>query len=269
MKLLIAIIIANMLCTFTAFAGDKVICEIKSDQPIIIDGNWIYPENSQYTVAMTDSSITVNGYVYLYPEDENLQKYEPPSKENDFFDWVVRAPADSAQHVIESGGCIEEARQVMVEIYNQYAGGDTFSYVMREGDFILTYHEKKIFIVIPSKPRAVEIMDYRDRVVVKLYEELCNFLESGNLILRGTNIKLYFSSDDHYSIRGPRSSYIYAFPPSKAQLVIREIQVIPEYAEAFYRGGVTFYKPITILNEYWLKSTVIEDIVSPKPLSVQ
>jgi len=265
MKLLIALIILNMLCTFPVFSGDKITCEIISKQPIIIDGNWIYPDNGQYNVAMTDSNITVNGYVYLYPEDQSLYKYVHPSKKENFLDWVIRVPSDSAQSIINGGGTAEDARLIMESFFDQFADGDTFIYEKKEGLFKLTYKGRTTYVEIPASSLE-EKTPYRERAVIRLFEELCLYLKEQYLIVRGTNYKDPNVSRDELIIKGPRSSYVYKFPNSIADDIIDEIATISDKAEIYFINNYKMYKSVAIMEKYKLNPAAVEDLMSPKPL---
>ncbi|UCF04227.1 MAG: hypothetical protein JSV33_09765 [bacterium] len=67
-------------------AGEVVVRRIESEQPMIIDGNWIYPENGAYTVVMTDTNLTVNGYEYVHPEVVDSSMYREYTREENFIE---------------------------------------------------------------------------------------------------------------------------------------------------------------------------------------
>jgi hypothetical protein len=257
MKSCFTALLVITLLTGSIVAGERVERFIESDLPIIIDGNWIYPENGGYTIVMTDSFLTVNGFEYVHPEDRSAYKYEPPSKEKSFLDWIIRTTLEQAHQIVDSGGSPEEAREYMDSVFTYYADGDTFGVSSDEyGNFELFHSNSRssIIVPVPQHPRRNEpAPTYRQRVVEIRFNELCNYMERGYLILRGTKTK-YFNS----SFR--------AFRPEDVSLIMKELKAVTKKAVKTTEGGKSRYRPMLIAGRYNLTPSEVEILVNPERL---
>lgn len=253
MKTIIISLLFVMILAVPAQAGETVTRIIESNLPMIIDGNWIHPEKGSYTIVMTDSNLTVNGYEYVHPEDKSLYRYEPPSKEKDFLDWIVRTTLEHAHQLVDSGGSPEDARRYMESTYAQYADGDTFRYSVDENGHFALFHRDfslPVKVPVPDYPRSREPMpSYRERAVESRFNELCYHMENGYLIMRGT-----------------RDSNFRAFPPSEIELIERELKNVPVKAKTHSVEGETRFLHLVIAEKYKLSPSEVRLLVDPQKL---
>lgn len=183
MKTICLLFLLVILCTVTAHADDPVIKVMEGKVPIIIDGNWIYPP---FTLVLTDDNITVNGFEYERRKEEKEVWKDPPDKEKDFFDWLVRTSLEEGWAVFDSGGTFEEAKKAMEKVIYEYTDGDTLKVLYSEGGFELRYYkvEKPLFISVPRMPRE-QAVSCRKGVLESRFKILIKFIESDYLVIKG------------------------------------------------------------------------------------
>jgi len=253
MKTSIISLLFFLILAVPARAGETVTRIIESDVPMIIDGNWIYPEKGSYTIVMTDSNLTVNGYEYVHPEDKSLYRYEPPLKEKDFLGWIVMTTLEQAHQIVNSGGSPDDARKYMENTYAQYADGDTFRYSVDEnGHFALFYRDLPlpVKVPVPDHPQRREPMpSYRERTVESRFNELCHYLENGYLIMKGT-----------------RDGSFWAFPPAEIELIEGELKNVPVKAKTHSVEGETRFLHLVIAEKYKLPPSAVRLLVDPQKL---
>ncbi len=136
-----------------------------------------------YTITLDGTRILVQGQVYVPVEKPSILMPEP-DREKDIFDWAIRAPAQSAQALIDSGGTIEEARQLMAEFYQQFVVNDTFSAIFMDDGYRLIYRGMEIYVPVPCQKREPK-PDYLENTLMTVYKDLCCHLQTGDLILKG------------------------------------------------------------------------------------
>jgi hypothetical protein len=183
MKVIALLCAVALLAPAISHAGEPVVKVMDGNAPIIIDGNWIYPP---FTLVLTDSNITVNGYQYERPKVEKKVWTEPPDREKDFYDWLVRTSLDSAHAVIDSGGTFEEAEAVMKRMIFRYADDDTLKVVYGDGAFNLYYHKHTVahFVAVPSGPKPPPV-PYREGYLEGRFRVLVTEIGLNFLIIRG------------------------------------------------------------------------------------
>ena len=176
-----------------AHADEPVVKVMYGEAPIIIDGNWIYPP---FTLVLTDSNITVNGYQYERPKVKKEVWTEPPDKEKDFYDWLVRTSIDSGWAAIDSGGTFEDAEAVMKRIIFRYADDDTLKVVYGNGAFKLEFYKNKypLFVTVPSGPRP-PVVSYREGYLEGRMRVLIREIELGYLTIKGIGYGMAISPE--------------------------------------------------------------------------
>lgn len=253
MRTCIASLLFVLILAAPVLSGETVTRIIESDTPIVIDGNWIYPEKGIYKIVMTDNNLTVNGYEYVHPEDLSLYRQEPPSKEKGFLDWIVRTTVEHAQQIVNSGGSPEDARKYMEDTYAEYADGETFRYSVDEnGHFELYYRDLPlpVKVPVPEHPiRGEPKPSYRQRVVEPRFKELCYHLENGYLIMRGT-----------------RDSIFRAFSPAEVEIIEEELKKAPKNVKTKQIDGESVYLPLVIAEKYKLSPSEVRLLVDPQKL---
>jgi hypothetical protein len=193
MRTLFLFCVVVLVALVLAHADEPVVKVMDGEAPIIIDGNWIYPP---FTLVLTDSNITVNGYQYERPKVEKKIWTEPPDREKDFYDWLVRTSLDSAWAVIDSGGTFEDAEAVMKRIIFRYADDDTLKVVYGDGAFNFYYYKHTVphFVVVPSKPKPPAV-SYREGYLEGRLKVLIREIELGYLTIRGIGYGMAISPE--------------------------------------------------------------------------
>ncbi len=237
-----------------AHASEVVIKVVNSGVPIIIDGNWIYPKNGSYEIVMTDSNLTVNGYEYVHPAKKTIHKYEPPSREKGFMDWIIRTTSERAQNMVDSGATAEDVKKFMQSRYDQYADGDTFWYSFDNyGNFRLFcgYPPMEVIVPVPSHPRnkAEPIPPYRERVLEGCFKGLCSFLENGYLVMINT-----------------AKNSLRAFAPREVDVILKELKEVPQKAIVSMVDGEPRYHSMVIADRYKLTPLEVRLLVNPQKL---
>lgn len=198
------------------FGGERVTKVIESDIPIIIDGNWIYPEDGKFTLVLTDSVLTVNGCEYVHPP-KKIEKHEV-SKEKNFSEWLIVTAVEQGQEVIDNGGSVEEAFIAMREYFKKHLqGNDSIQCTWGKEHVGFTLVEEnvpgKTLVAVPQVSTKV-IMEnkatWRERAVESECRRLITVLKSGRLLFKNTY--------DNYG-RG--------FDPKEAIPAIKKIQEEP------------------------------------------
>ena len=243
----VVLMLSLLLLPETVFSGETVTKVIESDVPMIIDGHWLH---SPYTVVLTDSTITVNGYLYERPKEKE-KPMPKPDRKKEFLDWLIRTAVDSAQAVIDSGGKFEEARQVMLDMFSKYADGDTLIVKSGKGKFSgafdLKYYKIKypIGVMVPLKPSYLPKPSYREGWLEPQFKELCRHLEQGFLVVTGRK-------------------YRYSFQPCDVPKAITEFKKLRElkYAKSELKRDRVYMKLGN--SKIWLMKEVVEDIMNPK-----
>jgi len=250
MKCYLVLTLAILQLASPAVAEDRVTRFIESDVPLIIDGNWLYPENGGYTLVMTDEYLTINGYEYVHPEDKSFRQIEPPSREKDFVDWVIRTTADRAQQIVDKGGSRDDARAYMESTFEKHVGEQGFRYeIDKRGLFTIYYSGSSlpVYVAVPSRPRR-EPPPYRERIIKPLFTMLRYYLERGYLVMLGTN--------------GTRK----VFAPEDADGINKELRNVQKRAEVSVCAGEKHYLPITLEGRYTLLPSEVELLVNPRKL---
>ena len=221
---------------------------IESTVPVIIDGNWLYPEDGKYTIIMTDSNLTVNGYEYVHPEDKSKSKLIPPTKEEKYFEWIIYTTVEHAYELIDSGRTSDEVKRYMKKMFDQYSDGKGFWYSYDDyGNFKVYGAENSAVIVrIPSRPREKKTISYRDRVVEMRFKELCYYLQNGYLIMRGS-----------------RSSDFRVFPPNEIKDIMVELKNIQKEMKLQSNDNVMNYPTIIVAKKYKLSRSEVKVLIHP------
>ncbi|MFH0778669.1 MAG: hypothetical protein V2A71_08570, partial [Candidatus Eisenbacteria bacterium] len=153
MKISTLILMLLCLCSLAAPALADETVNIKSSAPfILVHGQYVYPVDSVYTMTLTDTSVLVQGKVYEPPEEPFVPPPKP-DRERDFFDWVIRTPAQSAMALIEAGGTCEQSRQLMADFYRQFPESDTFSVKFSGQTYVVTYRGNEWLVSVPCRKR--------------------------------------------------------------------------------------------------------------------
>jgi len=158
--------------------------DVKSSAPfIVIKGRFVYPENDIYTVMLTDSTICVNGVVYIRTP-KPVVPLPKPDRNKDFFDWIIRYPADSARAIIEDGGTKEEAKRFIDDFYATFADSETLNVDFEKGFYRITYKGEETGFGLPRQKREPKV-DYWENWLYPSYQTLCRDLERGSIIIKG------------------------------------------------------------------------------------
>lgn len=192
MKIIVFLFIITI-APLPVFAGETVTKVVESDVPIIIDGNWIYPEDGKYTLVLTDSFVTINGYEYVHPpkkwtRDENA---EPPSEVDIFCSHLVQDARNMGQKIIDEGGDPEEARMIMEEFLIEHSVNtplESYKCVGKKGhyNFVVICGGNKLGISVPRIPwneQDSTITTYREKIEGN-FKNLASSLEHGGLLYR-------------------------------------------------------------------------------------
>jgi hypothetical protein len=147
MKAPIAIFACAWFAAAPSLAAETV--NIKSSTPfVVVDGRFIYPRDGIYEVTLMEDSVLLQGKVYL-PAERPAVPTPRPNRERDFFGWAIQTPSDSAQALIDAGGTVEAARQLMADFYRQFAKSDTFSVSLKDDCFRLVYQGVESYVSVP------------------------------------------------------------------------------------------------------------------------
>jgi len=212
MKKLIAVLTV-LLISLPVFGGERVTKIIESDIPIIIDGNWVYPEDGKFTLVLTDSVLTVNGYEYVHPP-KKIKKHVV-SKEKNFSEWLIVTAVEKGQEVVDNGGSVEEAFIAMREYFKKHLeGNDSIQCTWGKEHVGFTIVEEnvpgKTLVAVPQVSTEVIMKGratWREKAVESEAKNLITVYSTGRLLLRNT-----------------RKSYSRGYDPEKAIPVIRKIQ---------------------------------------------
>jgi hypothetical protein len=246
--------IVSMLLSMTiqAVASDRVETFVECDQPVIIDGNWLYSENGGHLIVVTDDYLTVDGYEYVHPEDTTLYQYVPPDKEKDFLDWICRTTISGAKEILIEGGSYKEVHNYMEQRFAEYVEDGVFWYEFDEKRGFSLYHKDSrlpLWVSVPTKAILEKRRTYRERVIDSRYRELLYFLEHGYLVMRGT-----------------RNASVWKFPPNEATMIRSELKGVSSRAVLTNEGGKSKYQPLLVGGKYKLTPTDVDLLVNPRPL---
>lgn len=192
MKKLIAVLTV-LLISLPVSGGERVTKVIESDIPIIIDGNWVYPENGKHTLVLTDSVLTVNGYEYVHPP-KKIEKHEV-SKERNFSEWLILTAVQQGQAVIDNGGSVENAFVTMRDYFDKHLEGNDSIYY-EEGKYHKGFAIKgsgievpRIIVPVPRVSTEEKERDrptWREKAVEGECKTLVTVLKSGRLLFKNT-----------------------------------------------------------------------------------
>lgn len=253
MKICFVIVLALFLFAGPAAPGNRVERFVKSDMPLILDGNWLKPENGGYTIVMTDEYMTVNGYEYVREEAKPSDVLAIPSREKDFLGWIAKTAVKQAEQVMMEGGNKKDAYEHMKQVFVEHADGKQFWFeTNKHRDFVL--HHKNypgpLIVGVPPRPRPeCEKPTYRERVIEGRFKHLVSSLERGCLVMRGTGSPVYW-----------------AFPQEEAEQIERELKTIGTKAQKTKINGVIQYQPTTIGGRYLLSHADIDVLMNPRDL---
>ena len=241
-RMSVVLIIVFCVISSPVLSGETVTKILESSVPMVISGNWIY---SPFTIVLTDTNITVNGYQYERPKKPEI-KYEPEKLDpaDDFVCWLVVNACDRAQTLINKGGTFEEAEKIMKDMILQYADDDTLKVIYNDGAFDIKYYKDKIgtFVNVPKLP--IETISYREGWLEPRFRELVRLIELRFLVLKGVGYGQTFA---------PRNqSYI--------------MPLLKKITERKY-NGIKAGEKITIKGEnreIRLSWSVIDDLLYPK-----
>ena len=193
MKTSIGILACAWFLAMPVLAAETV--NIKSSTPfVVVNGQFTYPQDSVYTITLTEKNVLLQGKVYL-PAEKPLMPMPKPNREKSFFDWAIRTPADSAQALIDAGGTVEAARQLMADFYRPFAKSDTFSVNLKDDCYRLVYRGVESYVSVPCKKREPK-PDYQENVLKPGFEDLCHYLRVGDLILKGEDYRQVISASE-------------------------------------------------------------------------
>jgi len=246
-KLLVVLTI--LLISMPVFGGERVTKIIESDIPIIIDGNWVYPEDGKFTLVLTDSVLTVNGYEYVHPPKK--MKKHVVSKEKNFSEWVITKAGEKAQKEIDAGRGEEAVQRVMDEFFKEHIGrrkSVTYEYDKKNKKFLVEEECDSVAISVylpylSTKEKMANRATWRERAVEGEAKSLISALNNNVLDFR--------SADENYS-RG--------FRPEEAIPAIRKIQNNPHKYRKAARGKSIFVNGIEFFP------TDIELLTNPRKL---
>ena len=246
MRLIVVILVLFLvLMPEFVFCGETVTRVIESDVPMILNGHWLY---SPFRVVLTDSTITVNGYLYEGPEEKE-EPVPEPTKEKEFLSWLLKTAMDSARAMIDTGKSYDEAVDMVEEFFSKYADGDTLKVEQGKGEyrgaFSIKYYKGSMPVIVnvPRYPR--ERISYREGWLEPQFKELCRRLENGFLVVTG-------------------KGYRYAFQPVNVPKVLEELKKLkdPQYAKERLKEGRVYIRSKNY--ETRLMRRVIEDLINPR-----
>jgi hypothetical protein len=185
-------VLTVLLISLPVFGGGRVTRVIESDIPIIIDGNWVYPEDGKFTLVLTDSVLTVNGYEYVHPPKK--MKKHVVSKEKNFFEWLIVTAVEKGQEVVDNGGSVEEAFIAMREYFKKHLqGNDSIQCTWGKEHVGFTLVEEnvpgKTLVAVPQVSTQVineSKATWRERAVESECRRLITVIKSGRLLFKNT-----------------------------------------------------------------------------------
>jgi len=178
------ILAAGLIASVQAHSHQTVTRQVRSEVPfIIVYGHFVYPEKGIYTATLTDSTVVVNGVIYVPPEKHDIPSPEP-DREKDFFDWAIRYPALGAQAIIDSGGTEKQARTFIDDFYAALADSAALCVRFNKGTYHLTWRGKEARFTSPRQ-RTERGPDYWENTLSHNFEDLCRQLKAGNLLIAG------------------------------------------------------------------------------------
>ncbi|MBD3424755.1 MAG: hypothetical protein GF417_09985 [Candidatus Latescibacteria bacterium] len=212
MKKVIAVLTV-LLISLPVVGGERVTKVIESDIPIIIDGNWVYPEDGKFTLVLTDSVLTVNGYEYVHPPKK--MKKHVVSKEKNFSEWVITKAGEKAQKEIDAGRGEETVQRVMDEFFKEHIGrrkSVTYKYDKKNKKFLVEEECDSVAISVylpylSTKEKMANRATWREKAVEGNAKNIITVYTTGRLLLRNT-----------------MKGYSRGYDPEKAIPVIRKIQ---------------------------------------------
>jgi len=243
MKTSMKICICLALLSIFAASGSTVTKKVTSKSPfIIIRGEYVYPRDGSFTITLSDTNIVVQNVIYSSVEKIVRKPLPKPDPQKDFLDWIIRAPANRAQALIEAGGKPEQSKKLMEEFYSQFQDSDTLKISLLNNTFKITYKGKEALVMIPSNKRE-QAIDYMENTLKPEYESLCRNLECGNIVIKGKGYQQNIMSKEI------------------STSLLQQLKDIPIRARVNIAGD---YNPITIKGRYSeirLIGSAISDIV--------
>jgi hypothetical protein len=194
MKRSIFLLICALLVTGQAFSHEVVTRQVQSDVPfIIVYGRFVYPEHGVYTVTLADSTVVVNGVIYVPPEKPDIPSPEPDRKKA-FLDWAVRYPALGARAIIEAGGTKEQAKKFIDDFYAQLADSTALRVEVHRDLYRIRYRGEEVVFVLPSQKREPK-PDYWENVLRPFFDGLCYCLKKGDLVIKSQGAQMIFKEE--------------------------------------------------------------------------
>jgi hypothetical protein len=243
----VAIVLAS------ALSSQPFVTGVSSETPVLIDGNWIYPEDQMFILTVDSLGVLINGYVY-YKTPPKPRPPVPPDREKDPVTRAARSAHAAAQEVVDNGGSALEAKDTMTARLNSHAG-TIFKDVKPHGEWgfeIYTYDfETPFYISSPRHPRPepVEPPSPLERAE-SAYLTLRSFLEHGFFVILFTR---------HRSTRTFGSDRA-----GEAIAIIRDIQNNPA---AYLEDGE--FPHMTVIGDIKFSRDEMRILADPPPLEVR
>ena len=224
------------------FSADTTVF-VPNEWPVFIDGRRIDPVDGGHTVVVSHSDgILVDGVVYM-PVPEDPPEPEPVKLEDGFDYYVLVKPGELGRDAIKNGASPEEARQIMLDFWAQYA--DSVEVVAGEWSADVTYLGDIIGVPFPQP--IPENMPPRPTPFERLLgpaERLVGELNAGYLVLRSGACMVRIGSND-------------------AAQAVDELARVPDRAEVWgYLDDEVVYRGVPIVNGmYGLCPTMVKDLI--------
>jgi hypothetical protein len=202
MKATIFVLACLLFLSHSLIAAEPITRRIRSNQPILIEGNWIYPENGWHAVVLTDSNIVVSGHEYIRINklEQDAIKWKliekPQIDEAGYLDWLIITARDSARVLLEEGMSSDEIWDFMNSYFAQHIDNNSIwiSGRNKECGIFKLKHSKISMPVGVSVPKKVAKPEYNSYEIMQNYfQDLCSGIEKGMVIKKesGTIIMTY------------------------------------------------------------------------------
>jgi hypothetical protein len=163
--------------------------EVNSNTPILLDGNWIKPIDGVFTIEKSDGRVLINNIVYYDVEMyKEISKPLEIDKNHDPVTWLFQEATIRAQKIIDTGSTVDEARNGMKQLIDEYVGSTVDRYELdKEGNFRIYIRDAciPVLLVAPRNPeRLIAINENYDDLVEAQYRTILSQLQAGMFIVR-------------------------------------------------------------------------------------
>ena len=226
-----------------------------SETPILLDGNWIYPEMCEFRITVDSLGILINGYeYYLPPPAKPAGAPTPPDRHKDPVTWLFHTADSTGRQIMIEGGSADEATDSMTAIFDRHLGSLIQGYEIDEGGGFRICIEGLDNSVFLRGPGCYEIIeqprDDHDKASASEvhFEMLYVSIEAGSFMI--------LSTTDHS---------IQRFTLKERDEAIAAFKDIQRNPSAYYEEGQK--EPVIILGGRRIAAEYISRIVNPLPLT--